>query len=183
MLDEQQLIAGCIRNDLAAQKELYERFAPKMMLVCMRYSKDKVEAEDILQEGFFKVFDKISQFKRKGSFEGWVRRIMVNTALKNHRKTSKMYAVVELDEARNKAADTSILSQYGFEDLLKLIQSLPENYRVVFNLYIMEGYTHQEIAKMCGMAEGTSKSNLARARAMLKELLTKIEEKDERFYK
>ncbi len=182
MLDEKQLIAGCIKNNLASQKALYERYAGKMLVVCMRYTKDRPEAEDILQEAFFKVFANLSKFRAEGSFEGWIRRIMVNTALKHHRKI-KMYAITSLEEARLHNEDASALSDIGYEELLDMIQKLPDRYRVVFNLYIMDGYTHEQIAKLCNIATGTSKSTLSRARVMLQQQLLKREQADEQYYK
>ena len=139
-----------------------------MFVVCLRYSGNREEAEEILQEGFIKVFEFMHQYKFNGSFEGWVRRIMVNCALQKFRSKSKMHAVVTIDTiAVEQAGNEDIISQIGTKELLKLVQQLSPAYRMVFNLYVMEGMKHREIAAHLGISEGTSKSNLSDARAFL----------------
>jgi RNA polymerase sigma-70 factor (ECF subfamily) len=135
--------------------------------VCLRYSKDSAEAEDNLQEGFIRVFTKIDQFGFKGSFEGWIRRIMVNTALEKFRKKDQLYPVEDIIIYEDISLTDDTISQMSAEDLLKMIQKLPPRYRMVFNLYVIEGYSHQEIGAMMNISEGTSKSNLSRARMIL----------------
>ena len=148
---------------------LYKRFAGKMLLVCMRYIKNKDEAEDVLQEGFMLVFQKLSQFKAEGSFEGWIRKIMVNKSIEYLRKSSLIHPMVDIEETENDfiSAD-DIMSSIASKDLLNIIQELPPACRIVFNLYAFEGLKHREIAEQLGISEGTSKSNLSDARAILK---------------
>lgn len=167
MTNLEDCIRKCSSGDRKAQTALYDHFAPKMYGVCLRYSRDIIEAEDNLQEGFVRVFTKIDQYGYKGSFEGWIRRIMVNTSLEKFRKNSHLYPVEDIIiyEGNSFAEDT--ISGISAEDLLKIVQKLPPRYRMVFNLYAMEGYSHQEIGKLMNISEGTSKSNLSRARVIL----------------
>ena len=144
-------------------------FAKKMFGVCLRYAKDYTEAEDILHDGFIKVFEKIELFKYKGSFEGWIRRIMVNTALERLRKQSILYPVNDFMENSLDYSYENIIDEISTKDLLALIQDLSPKYRIVFNLYAIEGYSHQEIGEKLGIAVGTSKSNLSRARQILQQ--------------
>lgn len=167
MTDLEEYIRKCIKGERKAQTELYRRFAPKMYGVCLRYSKDSSEAEDNLQEGFIRVFTKIDQFGFKGSFEGWVRRIMVNTALEKFRKKDQLYPVEDMVIYEDNSISEDTISGISADDLLKMIQKLPPRYRMVFNLYVIEGYSHQEIGVMMDISEGTSKSNLSRARVIL----------------
>jgi RNA polymerase sigma factor (sigma-70 family) len=160
-------IRKCFSGDRKAQTALYNHFASKMFGVCLRYSRDAIEAEDNLQEGFVKIFTKIDQYGYKGSFEGWMRRIMVNTSLEKFRKNTHLYPIEDLViyEGNSFAEDT--ISGISADDLLKMVQQLPPRYRMVFNLYAIEGYSHQEIGKLMNISEGTSKSNLSRARVIL----------------
>ena len=170
---EQHLIEGCIAGNRGFQTKLYDLFAPKMLGVCLRYAKNREEAEEILQEGFLRVFTYIDKFKGAGSFEGWVRKIMVNCALFRYRKKSHLQPVISLDTfAHDAVSEADIVSSLDAKELLSLIQSLPAGYRIVFNLYVFEGYKHREIAEALGIAEGTSKSNLSDARALLQKALT-----------
>jgi len=164
-LDE--IIYKCREGNSKAQSELYRLFSPKMYGVCLRYAKDTANAEDILQEGFVRVFTKIEQFEFKGSFEGWLRRIMVNTALEKFRKHDRLYPVEEMQiyEATEWVEET--ISSISAAELMVMIQELPPRYRMVFNLYAIEGYSHLEIGEMMNISEGTSKSNLSRARMIL----------------
>jgi RNA polymerase sigma factor (sigma-70 family) len=170
---EQQLIKGCIAGDRAFQTKLYDLFAARMMGVCLRYANNREEAEEILQEGFLRVFTYIGKFKGSGSFEGWIRKIMVNCALFRYRNKSNIKSVIiRLDATCYEAvSETDIVSNLEAKELLSLIQSLPAGYRMVFNLYVFEGYKHREIAEALEISEGTSKSNLSDARAFLKKAL------------
>ena len=161
------LIEGCLRGDRQSQSRLYAMLMQKMFVVCLRYSKNREEAEEILQEGFIKVFEFIHQYKFAGSFEGWVRKIMVNCALQKYR-SKKLHAVVDIDTATlENISNENIISQIGTKELLKMVQLLPPSYRMVFNLYVFEGMKHREIAQHLSISEGTSKSNLSDARNIL----------------
>jgi RNA polymerase sigma-70 factor (ECF subfamily) len=140
--------------------------------VCLRYSRDSADAEDILQEGFVRVFTKIKQFEFKGSFEGWMRRIMVNTALEKFRKHDRLYPVEEMGVYESTEWVEETISSITADELIKMIQELPPRYRMVFNLYAIEGYSHLEIGAMMNISEGTSKSNLSRARLILQKKVT-----------
>ena len=169
-----KIIKACIKGDRIAQKHLYQMFADKMYSVCLRYAANEDEAKDILQDGFIKVFLHLNQFNFKGSFEGWIRRIVVNTALEKFRDKNYLFAV---NMTQNyESGDTEydhILSDLSATDLLGLIQELSPQYRMVFNLYAIEGYSHKEIGEIMNIKEGTSKSNLSRAREILKEKVNK----------
>ncbi|SNR39906.1 RNA polymerase sigma-70 factor, ECF subfamily [Lutibacter agarilyticus] len=165
-----KLIKQCADNDPKAQEQIYQLFAGKLFSICLKYSKNKQEAQDNFQDGFVTIFNKIGQFKFSGSFEGWMKRVMINTVLVKYRKKNVLNIVTEEipDEVIVDIDDDEI----SLDFLLSLIQELPDRYRMVFNLYVLDGHSHKEISKMLHIAEGTSKSNLARARAILK---TKIE--------
>lgn len=160
---------GCQQGHPGAQRELYDFFKSRMFGICLRYAGNYDDAEDVLQEGFLKVFDKIHQFKFKGSFEGWIRKIMVNTALEKYRNQYKLVHIEDniQDIENDQQVDTT--AEIGERELIRYIQELPPKYRTVFNLYAIEGYSHKEIGKMLNISEGTSKSNLSRARTILKE--------------
>lgn len=163
-----------MKGDRKSQKILYQIYADKMFGVCLRYANDEDEAKDILQDGFIKVFLNLKQFNNNGSFEGWIRRIIVNTALERFRDKNYLFAVnmENTYEVGEKEYD-HILSELSANDLLKLIQELSPQYRTVFNLYAIEGYSHKEICQKLNIKEGTSKSNLSRAREILKEKVKK----------
>ncbi len=189
---EQELISGCKRYKLSAQKKVFECYAPRLKYACKRYIKDENEINDVLQEGFLKVFNKIKQFNNHGSFEGWIRRIIINTAIEHIKKSKKYHNEISLDEYREfvsadeitnhldgpqidaKDIDKSAMD-YGFvddadfskEELLHAIQLLPKEFRLVFNLYVIEGYKHREIANILDIDENTSRSRLSRARKIL----------------
>jgi RNA polymerase sigma-70 factor (ECF subfamily) len=168
------IIKGCIENKRDSQKKLYELFCPKMLYVCFRYCKNKQEAEDVLQEGFIKVFKSIGTFKFEGSFEGWMRRIMVNTAIEFLRKQKQSRIFDDIEEVYvHPESNYDATSQLSEKELLTMVHSMPMGYRTVFNMYVIEGYSHKEIAEALGISEGTSKSQLAKAKAHLKELLHK----------
>lgn len=172
--DNEQIIKACQKNRPDAQKKLYEQFSGKMFGVCLQYAKDYTEAEDILQDGFVKVFTKISQYNFKGSFEGWVRRIMVNCALERFRKQNLLYPVSNIHDYDSKMVVEDVLSEVSSKELLNVIQELSPQYKTVFNLYAIEGYSHQEISEMLKISVGTSKSNLSRARVILQDKVKKL---------
>ncbi len=167
------IIKGCIEGDRQCQEDLYRILAPRMYAICLRYASDADEAGDFLQEGFITVFSKIREFRQEGSFEGWVRKIMVNTALQFLRKKRQMYILNETITEDRDYEVPDIQYYLDKEDLLEMIRVLPVNQRMVFNLYAIEGYNHTEIADMTGIPENTSKSHLHRARLALKEMLEK----------
>lgn len=173
---DHDLIRGCVNWDKKAQNALYNRYAATMFAVCFRYSRTREDAEDTFSEGFMKVFDNIQKYKFTGSLEGWIRRIMVNCAIDKFRKNSIImddYAIVENQPEVKNAYYDSIHNQYNAEELIQLVQKLPPAYKMVFNLYAIEGYKHKEIADLLGISEGTSKSNLSDARAFLQKALAK----------
>lgn len=174
-MDDETLVVECVKGNAKAQRMLFEKFAPKMMAVCLRYSKDVEEAEDILQDGFIKMFNKLPDFKMEGSLEGWVRRIMVNTSLDAIRRNKKHLGDSKLEDVDYKiSAQESTMDSLLAEDLMKLVQKLPDGYKVVFNLFAIEGYSHKEIADLLGVTENTSKSQYSRARAYLRAQLEKL---------
>jgi len=166
--DFKPIISECIDGSRKAQSMLYHQFAPKMFGVCLRYAKDATEAEDNLQDGFIKVFANLKNFRHDGSLEGWIRRIMINVSLEKLRKQHLLYPVEDVAVYDTVNFSDDVLAKIAADDLMKLIQQLPPRYRMVFNLYVMEGYSHQEIAEEMSITQGTSKSNLARAREILK---------------
>jgi len=170
------LIKACIKGDRNAQKDLYDLFAPKMMVVALRYSKSTAEAEDVLQEGFLKVFQNIGMLSDENSLEGWIRKIIVNTSLNQNRSKIYMFPMKEVEESTSYSEAEVNLSDLGFKDLLKLIQSLPDGCQVIFNMYAIEGYSHKEISESLRISIGTSKSQLARARELLRFKLEKRRE-------
>lgn len=180
IISESDLIAGCISGDRKMQHELYQRYAPKMFGVCLRYTGKTEEAEDVLQEGFIKVFRKIASFRGEGSFEGWVRRIFVNTAIEHFRRKNYLQPITEKEEGTIEGNYLSVLDSLAEKDIIRLVQLLSPGYRTVFNMYVVEGYTHKQIAEMLGISEGTSKSQLSRAKIILQDMVRKhIEKKNE----
>lgn len=174
-MTEKDLIQGCIRGDRKCQETVFRRYAGKMLAVCRRYARHQMEAEDILQDAFIKVFKNMGSFQDRGSFEGWVRRIVVNTALKNIDKKSFTNELIGGELEYEAGAAPSVYSELGEEDLLNMIASLPEGYRVVFNLYVIEGFSHKEIADLLGIGESTSRSQLVKARKLLQEMILKTQ--------
>jgi len=161
------------------QEELYRRFSPRMYAVCLRYAGNPEEAEDILQEGFIKIFKKLGSFRSEGSFEGWIRRIFVNTAIEHFRRKRYLQPVTEKEENTVEGSYLSVLDNLAERDIMELIQQLSPGYRTVFNMYVVEGYTHKEIGDMLGISEGTSKSQLSRAKVILQQMVKKyLEEKE-----
>jgi RNA polymerase sigma-70 factor (ECF subfamily) len=169
--EEEKLIDGCIAGKRDMQRLLYDLYAKKMMMVCLRYAPTTFEAEDIVQEGFVKVFSNIQNFKRDCPLEYWIRKIIVNTALKHLRQKSLLTVSHESEEVENLSSGDYNLNDYSMDELLSTIQSLAPRYRMVFNLYAIEGYNHKEIGEMLDISEGTSKSQYSRARAILQSML------------
>lgn len=170
-IPESDLIVGCLAGNRRMQEELYRRFSPRMYAVCLRYAGNAEEAEDILQEGFIKVFKKLDSFRSEGSFEGWVRRIFVNTAIEHFRRKRYLMPVTEKEENTIEGKYLSVLDDLAARDIMTLVQELSPGYRTVFNMYVVEGYTHKEIADMLGISEGTSKSQLSRAKVILQDMV------------
>lgn len=168
---DDQLLDGCLRDHRATQEALYKRYAPTMFAICLRYAVDRPQAEDIMQEGFVKVFTHIKQFRREGSFEGWMKRIFVNTAIEWLRKNSVMNQMLDVDVTPLNRAQPDDFHTLSAKDLMGFVQSLAPGYRTVFNLYAIEGYSHREIGEMLNISEGTSKSQFARARYMLERMV------------
>ena len=171
---EAELIDGCLRGSQLAQKQLYEQYAPRMMAVCLRYAQTTFEAEDVLQEGFLTVFRTLSGFRRECPLEFWVRRIMINAALRQHRRNAPLVAVSDGDYPETLSSEEFTLSNYNFQELLTMVQELAPRYRMVFNLYAIEGYTHKEIGELLSISEGTSKSQYSRARVILQTKLERL---------
>ena len=170
----EEILKACIKGEKRGQEKLYQLFSSRMYVLCLRYMGNEDDASDVMQDGFIKVFKKISQYSGKGSLEGWIRRIMVNTALEKFRSKPN---VVYLDDSYNTlegSGNDDAIQQLNTEDILKLIQELSPAYRMVFNLFAIEGYSHMEIAGRLGISEGTSKSNLSRARIILQGKIKEI---------
>lgn len=172
--DYKNIIDLCISGNVRAQESLYRALAPKMFGVCLRYSKDTAEAEDNLQEGFIRVFTALPNFRHEGSLEGWVRRIMVNVSLEKFRKQNVLQTVDDMRVFEPHHATNDIIENISADELIALIQQLPPRYRMVFNLHVFEGMNHKEIGKEMNISDGTSKSNLARARDILKEKVAQL---------
>jgi RNA polymerase sigma-70 factor (ECF subfamily) len=171
----EDVIRDCQKNNRHAQRFLYDYYVGKMMALARRYVKDTMVAEDILVTAFTKVFKHISRFKGEGSFEGWIRRIVVNEALTWLRKNKSMYLETDIEMAASEVNYDQLGSAMAAEELMKMVEALPTGYRIVFNLYAIDGYSHQEIAEQLGISENTSKSQLSRARAVLQRQLSKME--------
>lgn len=166
-----QLIQDCIRQKRESQYRLYNLLSGKMFAVCLRYCNDREAAEDVLQEGFVKVFQHLEKFRGEGSFEGWVRRIFINTAVEHFRKSNRLKTDLTLEAVEMYAEAYKVSDALELEDLMKFIQKLSPGYRTVFNMYVIEGYSHKEISEMLEISEGTSKSQLARARYLLQKMV------------
>ncbi|HET9057906.1 MAG TPA: RNA polymerase sigma factor [Chitinophagaceae bacterium] len=176
LVSETDLIQGCIEGNRRMQEILYQRFSPKMYGVCLRYAGSANDAQDLLQEGFIKVYNSLSKFRGEGSFEGWLRRIFVNTAIEHFRRKVNLRKIQEIEHTNIEDRSLTALDHLGEKDILNLIMDLSPGYRTVFNLYVIEGYSHKEIAEMMGISEGTSKSQLARAKNILRDLVkTKLD--------
>ncbi len=177
-MQEHQLIKACLRGEASAYEKLYYTYAPKMVVVCRRYVGNHEDIDDLIQIGFMKVFQELHRFRNEGSLEGWIRRIMVNLCLDHYKKTVKpQQQVVDISQTQEQlhlSSEQDIVSMLSAEELLHLIETLPPTYRLVFNLYVFEGYKHHEIADQLGIAEGTSKSNLRDARQILQKKIVRM---------
>jgi RNA polymerase sigma factor (sigma-70 family) len=174
---EEGLIKGCLKGDSTAQRHLYECFSGKFLSICIRYLKDREQAEDVMIESFMKIFEKLPQYQAKGSFEGWMKRIVVTQALMSLRTNRHLRMEINMEEEMGFVHGQYELNQLEAQELMELIQTLPVGYRTVFNLYAIEGYSHQEIGDLLGITEGTSKSQLNRARTALKEKIASLQPK------
>jgi RNA polymerase sigma factor (sigma-70 family) len=171
-IDLKRLIEGCLAKDRSCQKEIYALYGPAMMSLCMRYTRDRREAEEVLQDGFLQMYRRIQQFRNTGTFEGWLRKIIINCALQRYRRKINQFSTVAIsEELYHLPSDLSVSNQLQEKELIRLIQSLPPACRMVFNLYVFEGLKHREIAQLLEISEGTSKSNLFDARTILKKQL------------
>lgn len=174
-MNEEQLIKGCRKGNRLAQKELYEKFSRKMMGVCLRYTNDRETARDLLQDGFIKVFTNIDSYSGTGSFEGWMRRIFVNCALENLRKSDVLKESTDLDNSTDLIEpDASVIEHISAQELMSLIQELPPGFKAVFNLFAIEGYSHKEIGDMLHITESTSRSQYTRARQLLQKTIKSL---------
>lgn len=174
-LKESDLIAACKKQNSKGQRMLYDRYAPLMLGMCKRYVKGELEAEDVMIKGFMKVFSKIDLFEGKGSFEGWMKRIMINESLTFIRQNKAMYLETDIEIAEREPDYDKISTELEAKDLLKMVNALPSGYRTIFNLYAIEGYSHKEIAELLGINENTSKSQLSRARMQLQKKILETE--------
>jgi len=173
-MTEEQMLAGCLQNDAASQDSLYSRFSPRMLGVCYRFAKNREDAEDMLQEGFIKVFSQIHQYRSEGALEGWIRRIMVHTCINALKKNKKFSDCVDIAYAGNVGIrEESIPSIMQAKEVVECIRSLPLGYRTVLNLYAIEGFSHKEIGYMLDIEESTSRSQYTRAKSMLEDILIK----------
>ncbi|MFO7670968.1 MAG: sigma-70 family RNA polymerase sigma factor [Bacteroidales bacterium] len=163
------LLEGCKRGKPKSQEALYKRFSAAMYGICLQYASGEEDAQDIMQEGFLKVFRKLDQVNNPAAFPGWIRRVMINTALEKYRSQIHLQRIDDVKEAAEKAMDDRIFENMTCQELVALIQTLTPQYRIVFNLYAIEGYSHKEISEELGISVGTSKSNLSRARTILQE--------------
>jgi RNA polymerase sigma factor (sigma-70 family) len=171
-MTEEAILQGCLQNESVAQKELYNRYSPKMLAVCFRFGHNREDAEDMLQEGFIKVFSQIHTFRNQGAFEGWVRRIIVHTCINNLKKNKKFNESVDLIHATTlQVREETVPSVVQAKQVVECIRLLPLGYRTVLNLYAIEGYSHKEIALMLEIEESTSRSQYTRAKQMLEEIL------------
>jgi len=174
MLSDKELIKGCAEGDRALQKALYDRYCRKLMAICLRYARSTAEAEDILQEGFMKVFANLKGFRSESRLDTWMTRIMINTALNQNRQKLYLIPMVDVNEVTIQDTEEISLARFHFSELILIVQSLPDGCRVVFNLFAIEGYGHKEIASMLNISEGTSKSQYNRARMLLKNRLSDL---------
>jgi len=173
-MTEEAILQGCLRNDAVAQKELYTKFSPKMLAVCYRFGHNREDAEDMLQEGFIKVFSQIHTFRNQGAFEGWVRRIIVHTCINNLKKNKKFNESVDIIHATSlHVREETVPSIVQAKQVVECIRLLPIGYRTVLNLYAIEGYSHKEIAEMLDIEESTSRSQYTRAKQMLEDILVR----------
>jgi RNA polymerase sigma factor (sigma-70 family) len=168
-----ELLVQCIDKQAKAQKKLFDILSPRMFAICLRYAQNEDEAKDILQEGFIKIFNNLEQYSHKGSLEGWLKRIFINTCIEFHRKNQKHRILDKIENSPEISIDSHTLSLLKKADLMKLVQSLPKGYKTVFNLFVVDGFGHAEIAKMLNISENTSKTQLFKARQILQEMILK----------
>lgn len=168
---ETDLIQGCMEGNAEMQRLLYERFSAKMYGVCLRYAESTEDANDVMQDAFIKVYRSLPKFRAEGSFEGWIRRIFINTSIEHYRKKVKLYYVTEVQENTIEDTELNALDSLATKDILNIVNELSPGYKQVFNLHVVEGYSHKEIADLLGITEGTSKSQLARAKGVLKKII------------
>ena len=173
-LSDQEMVHGCLREERKYQEALYARYSRRMYAVCLRYARHQLEAQDLLQDGFVKVFDKLHSFRLEGSLEGWIRRIMVTTCISEYRKKAFQLERFGLEHLPEEPVEPMALDALGLNELLKLVADLPDGYRVVFNMFAIEGFDHSEISAMLGCGESTSRSQLAKARRMLQKRIGTI---------
>jgi len=171
---ENEIIALCIKGDRNACRQLFSMYSGKLMALCYRFSRDKSEAEDMLQEGFVRIFDKLNLYSGQGSLESWMRRVMINNALKYKQKHVTKYNYSEIENYHIYDPNPSIIDELSKDEIIGLIQTMPAGYKTVFNLYVIEGYSHKEIASMLEIGESTSRSQLVKARTLLKEKLSNL---------
>lgn len=171
---EKELIKACLSGDRSAQRDIFQLYSGKMMAVCLRFAKTRQEAEDVLQDGFVKIFTHMHEYTYAGSFEGWIRRIIINTAIKNNVKKHNIFKELDPEHVKEDLVPPEIFSALSEEELIKLITTLPDGYRMVFNLYVIEGFNHKEIADLLHIEEATSRSQLAKARRMLQDKVNQL---------
>ena len=169
--DDKEILLGCLRNEGRSQKALFDKYYSDMLAVCLRYTKDKDEAKDVLQDAFIKIFTKIDTFNRQGTLKAWIQSIMVHTALDHYRSTRRDMKLLEAEMEKDEFEEAEVEGAIEYEEILQLIQKLPDTQRTIFNLYVMEGYSHKEIAVELDTTEGGSKWHLCEARKTLKKLL------------
>ncbi len=172
MLEQKNLVEACKRGDRKAQRELYDQFSRRMYFVCLRYAQSELEAEDILQESFIKIFGNIQNFRGDSRLEYWIKRIVINTALNHRRSKLYLYPMVDVEDVKVKMDYEQILSRFHYDELLQMINELPSGCRIVFNMFAVEGYSHKEIATLLNISEGTSKSQYFRAKKLLQKKLS-----------
>lgn len=173
---EAKLIEQCLRGKKRSQRMLYDKFAHVLYAICFRYSKNEDDAKDLLQETFVKVFSNLSKYKAEGSFEGWVKRIAVNTAIRHYQKSSKKLDKYDIELSKESRTEPTVLASISAREITQLISHLPDGYRIVFNMYAIEGYSHKEIGVELGISASSSRSQLTRARRILADLLTGLNE-------
>lgn len=170
-MTEKELIEGCLKNNRTCQEALYRKYSRKLLGICLRYAKSDLEAEDMMQEAFIKIFRNLDKYAFTGSFDGWLKRLTINVSIEHYRKNKRLIFVETIHEEQEPVFDTGVLDKLSASEITGVINRMPEGYRVVFNLYAIEGFTHKEIAEMLAIAEGTSKSQYARAKNYLVRLL------------
>ena len=175
-MSEKDIILGCLRNEPKYQKALFDKYSGILMTICRRYFTDIALAEDALQEGFIRIFKNLHQFKFSGSFEGWLKRVVVNVCLRKLQSEARQFEMGDLEKTKTPSIRSDVEAKVNAEDLMKLIEKLPKGYRTVFNMYAIDGFSHKEIAAELGITSSTSRSQLVKARNMLQKLLEELYE-------